>query len=253
MIEDDRIICNRFLELANNCYIRNIPYNTDFLDLYKQDLFNSILKELPPVCHQVMGGYDLAERKLVQFLPLGRQQADYSDRPYSIIKIAPADRRFSEELTHRDYLGAILNLGITREKLGDLIIDGSEAYLLCINSISDYLLNNITKVKHTFVKVSLVDESNWDYVPAFEEIKGTVASLRLDAVIALGFRTSRNHIISYIEDGRVAVNGRIITSNGYNINPLDIISVRGLGKIKFINTVTETKKGRQMVIINKYI
>lgn len=250
MNNEDKIICNRFLEAANNCYYRNMPVSTDFLDLYKQSLFCNIVKDMPPVHHMVMGGYDLAERKIIQFLP---NKNFIAEQPYTVIKITPANIRFAEDLTHRDYLGAILNLGIARDKIGDILIGKNEVFLFCTNGISDFLIENITKIKHTFVKASRVYDDEFNYEPEYEEIKGTVASLRLDAVIALGFHNSRNHIITYIEDGKVAVNGRIITSNAYNLSPNDIISVRGLGKIQFINSITETKKGRLMIILNKYI
>ena len=115
------------------------------------------------------------------------------------------------------------------------------------------MIQNISKIRHTYVTVELLDRADFNYTPEYEEIKGTVASLRLDAVIALGFHGSRNQLITYITDGKVAVNGQIITSNAYNLKPDDIISVRGLGKIRFIRSITETKKGRLMVIINKYI
>lgn len=250
MNNDDKMICNRFIEAADNCYYRNMPVTTDFLDLYKQSLFNSIIKDLPPVHHMVMGGYDLAERKLVQFLP----DADYAaGQPFTVLKITPANSKFAEELTHRDYLGAILNLGISRDKIGDILICKDEVYLFCTNGIADFLIDNITKIRHTFVITTRVEQKDFNYEPEFEEITGTVASIRLDAVIAIGFHFSRNHIITYIEDGKVAVNGRIITSNAYNICPGDIISVRGLGKIRFKESVSETRKGRLMIKIYKYI
>lgn len=250
MNDDDKLVCNRFIDAANNCYYRNMPINTDFLDLYRQSLLNSILKEMPPVYRMEMGGYDLAERKLILFLP--NKDFPY-DLPYKIIKISPANLKFSEDLSHRDYLGAILNLGISRDKIGDLIIGENEVYLFCIDNICEFLLQNITKIKHTFVKTELVESADFNYVPQHEEIMGSIASLRLDAVIALGFKESRNHIISYIEEGKVAVNGRIITSNAFQLKENDLIRARGLGKIKFIRTITETKKGRLMVIIHKYI
>ena len=99
----------------------------------------------------------------------------------------------------------------------------------------------------------MISNEEFNYEPAYEVIKGSVASLRLDAVIALGFNGSRSHIASYIIDGKVSVNGRIITSNAYNLKAGDIISVRGLGKIRYIETFSETKKGRIMITINKYI
>ena len=103
------------------------------------------------------------------------------------------------------------------------------------------------------MRTEIIDAEDFEYVPSYEEIRGTVASVRLDSVIALGFNSSRNHIISYIEEGKVAVNGRIITSNAYSIKDNDIISVRGLGKIRYVNTLSETRKGRILILIHKFI
>ena len=128
MNTDDRLICNRIMEAADNCYNRDIPVETDFLDLYKQTLFCSIIKDLPPVSYKVMGGYDLAERKVIQFLPYEEYPADL---PYTVLKIVPVQAKFSEKLTHRDYLGAILNLGIVREKIGDIVINDDSVLLFC--------------------------------------------------------------------------------------------------------------------------
>lgn len=250
MNSDDTLTINRFLEAANNCYYRNIPVETDFLDLYRQNLFNTILKELPPVSHKVMGGYDLAERKVVLFLPDDTYE---SYIPFSIIKIVPVHIKFFEELTHRDYLGSILALGISRDKIGDIIVKKDCAYLFCTNSLAAFLEENITKIRNTFVKAQIITDAEFDYLPDFEVIKGNVASVRLDAVTALAFRISRNHIIDYIEEGKVYVNGRIITSNAYSLKPSDIISVRGLGKIQYAGAGNETRKGRIMITINKYI
>lgn len=69
MENDDRMVCNRFMEAANNCYYRNVPTSTDFLDIYKQNLFNTVIRELPPVQYRFDGGYELAERKVIMFLP----------------------------------------------------------------------------------------------------------------------------------------------------------------------------------------
>lgn len=250
MNTDDRLICNRIMEAADNCYNRDIPVETDFLDLYKQTLFCSIIKDLPPVSYKVMGGYDLAERKVIQFLPYEEYPADL---PYTVLKIVPVQAKFSEKLTHRDYLGAILNLGIVREKIGDIVINDDSVLLFCTNKIADFLVQNIVKVRNTYVRTEIIDAEDFEYVPSYEEIRRTVASVRLDSVIALGFNSSRNHIISYIEEGKVAVNGRIITSNAYSIKDNDIISVRGLGKIRYVNTLSETRKGRILILIHKFI
>ncbi len=258
---EERIIEGRLLDAANCCYNRGIPVCTDFLDLNKQTIFDSMVSvgthkgasgsKLPPVSFFAAGGYDLAERKVIVFLPY--EDFSYDDVPYDIIKISPANPKFAEPLTHRDYLGAVIGLGVSRDKFGDVLVVEEGAYIFSIKSITSYITGNLCQVRHTTVKSEVIDSLDFDYTPRFREIQGTVASLRLDSVIALGFGSSRSHLISYIENGRVAVNGRIITSNAYNLKPEDIISVRGLGKIKFINSVTSTKKGRIVVIIYKYI
>lgn len=251
MKDEERLICNRLLDMANSCYHRNIPVTTDFLDLNSQSLFSAIIKELPPVKWIFDGGYDLAERKMLIFYP---EYMDYDiSEYYSIIRICPVARKFSEKLTHRDYLGAILGLGINRSKLGDIIIDDESAYLFCCKSISTYIIDNLTLIKHTNVSCESISNINFKYQPKYEEITGSIASLRLDSIISLGFNISRNHIIKYIEEGRTFVNGRNITSNAYAVKLNDIISVRGLGKIKFIQELSTTKKGRLMIIIHKYI
>ena len=258
MKDEERLICNRLLDMANNCYYRNIPVTSDFLDLNSQTLFHGIIGELPDVRWIMTGGYELAERRMVIFLPTYMEDVSdgdtgATDEFFSMIRIVPATKNFSEMLNHRDYLGAILNLGISRTKIGDILVGEDCTYFFCTNGIADYIADNLSVIKHTSVRCEITSHRNINYEPAYEAIQGSIASLRLDSVIALGFNSSRSHLISYIQEGKIAVNGRIITSNAYNIKPGDIISVRGLGKIRFISEITTTKKGRLMVLIHKYI
>lgn len=248
--EDDVLVLNRILDFANMCYNRNIPVSTDFLDLNKQSVFHINLSKLPPVSYELTGGYNLAERKVVIFLP----EKNYFYEPFfKIVKIQSGNKRFAENLTHRDYLGAIMNLGIAREKFGDIIVNNDCAYVFILNKMSDYLVKNLCKIRNTIVKCTICDELDFDVEASFEHIQGTVASIRLDSIIALGFNSSRSHLISYIEDGKVAVNGKVITTNAYNINEGDIISVRGLGKLRFNKVISATRKGRLMVEVDKYV
>ena len=92
-----------------------------------------------------------------------------------------------------------------------------------------------------------------DYTPGYEEIRGTAASVRLDSLIALAFSSSRTKLSGLIEAGKVFVNGRLITSNGYQPKEGDIISVRGMGKFRFAEEGGRTRKNRQCIILHKYI
>ena len=249
---EDRFTAGRLIDAANACYNRGIPVSTDFLDLNKQSVFHRVITspDFLPVDYRIDGGYDMAERRMVTFLPY--EEFPYVI-PYNIIRIKPANPRYAEELTHRDYLGSLMGLGIVRDKLGDIIITEGSAYVFASEGITDFIISGLCQVRHTTVISTLVDKPDFQYTPRYQEIKGSVASLRLDAVISLGFGGSRSSMISHIESGQTAVNGRIITSNAYNLKPDDIISVRGLGRIRFINSVASTKKGRLIVIIHKYV
>jgi RNA-binding protein YlmH len=252
MKDEERLICNRMLDMANNSYYHNIPVTTDFMDLYSQSLFHNIIKDLPPVKWKLIGGYELAERKIIVFYPEYMVDNDFYDS-YATIRIYPADKRFSDDLNHRDFLGSVIGLGITRGQIGDIIIQDNEAILFCTNKIKSYILDNLSKIRHTYVRCEEIFASDIEFTPRYNEITGSVASLRLDAVISLGFGQSRSHLINYIEEGKIYVNGRIITSNAYSIKEGDIISIRGLGKIRFISEISTTKKGRMMIRIHKYI
>lgn len=248
--KDEQLLIGRLTDLANSCYNRNHPVFSSFLNLNEQNILSRITAKLPPVCLTTEGGYNLAERRLAVFLP----DKDFAyTSPISIIKISQVDKRFSKELNHRDFLGALMNLGIERSLLGDIVIIDECAYLFCLDRIADFIEANLIKVRNDMVTCSRVDALPGDFSPAFKEITGTVASLRLDAVISLAFNESRSHSVSYIENGMVFVNGRIITTNAYSLKEGEIISVRGKGRFKYIHTKSETKKGRYFIVLNKYI
>ena len=115
------------------------------------------------------------------------------------------------------------------------------------------MLEEVTRIRHTSVMLTVVDNSTFTYTTSFKEIKGSVSSLRLDSLLSLAFSSSRSKLVAYIENGKVFVNGKLITSNGYQIKENDIVSVRGLGRFQYIATLSQTKKGRYYVTIHLYI
>lgn len=178
---------------------------------------------------------------------------DTLEYPFQVLEISPLNKRFSEELSHRDYLGAVMNLGIERCKLGDIMVEGNRGILFVKEELSDYIRENLTRIRHTSVMVSLSPDFPEDYEPKYEEIKGTVASIRLDTVLSLAFPLSRSKLTAYIEGAKVFVNGKLITSNGYRLKEGDMISVRKMGRILYGGILSETKKGRYLTVVRKYI
>ena len=173
--------------------------------------------------------------------------------PISCIEIKPVNVKYADRLTHRDYLGAMMNLGIDRGLIGDIVIIESDAYVFCLKKITEFIVENLTKVRNDIVVCEIKDSLPDGFEPSYKEIVGSVASLRLDALISLAFNESRSKSVSYIENGIVFVNGKVITTNAYNIKEGEIISVRGHGRFMYLYTKSETKKGRYMVVLNLYV
>lgn len=248
MNEQEQLLSKRLLELADNTYHRDIPMFSDFLNLNEQEIFNQILTKTPPICMKTMGGYSLAERKIVGFYP---NETFCGRNPIVCLKIEPLNKKFMEELTHRDYLGGLLHLGIERSVLGDIVTAKDCAYLFCLEKISGFIRQELCRIKHTAV---MVTEAEFDETVSVqrEEITGFTASLRIDAMISLAAGLSRSRAVSYIEEAKVFVNGKLVISNGCNLKENDIISVRGIGKFQYKGTSGTSKKGRLFVTIWKY-
>lgn len=250
MNKEEHFLKNRFLELANTAYERNIYTYTDFLNINEINILKSFIKELPPVNVTLSGGNPYAERQIVIFAPTDIYYEE--NPPITTIEIAPINSKYADNLSHRDFLGAILNLGITRSKIGDIFIKDNLAYLYCIDDISLYIIDNLKKIRHTLIKCKIFDY-NIQILPNLKEITGTIANIRLDSLIATAFGSSRSSIISFIEGGKVFINGKLVTSNGYAVKEKDIISVRGKGRFVYNGAKGITKKGRNIISISLYI
>lgn len=248
--KEEELFKKRLTELANTAYNRGICMYSDFLNLNELNLFYSNLKELSFINYQLWGGYEEAERRVVCFYE--DDSFHNVDYPVCCLRISPLNEKFSDSLTHRDYLGAILNLGIDRSKTGDIVLDGKSAYLFCHRDIKDFLIAELTRVKHTSV---MAVETEGESVSAHierKEITGTVASPRLDALLSTAFHSSRSSLSSLIGGGKVFVNGRLVTSNSFTPSEGDIISVRGMGRFQYLDGGQKTKKNKYKVTLLLY-
>ncbi len=259
MQKEEQLLEKRLLELSRLSYHRDIITYSDFLNLNELHILHSLPKDSLYSQYRVFGGYELAERQMAAFLPdaLSLRTENISElffpNEMSVLRIEPLHKKYAEELTHRDYLGAMLNLGIDRSKTGDILINKTEAIVFVRPQLKEFLKEELTRIRHTPVAVTEDLAESFCYTPRYEEIRGTVASVRLDSLLSLAFGSSRSRLSGLIENGKVFVNGKLITSNGYQIKENDIISVRGMGKFRFITQLSVTKKKRISVLIHKYI
>ena len=250
-MEKEEFFLKRIRELANLSYQRDIVTFSDFLNLNEQNMVNSLKQQFPQVIMENFGGYENAERQMVAFHP--DALAFTWEYPVDCLKIEPKSLKFAETLTHRDYLGALLNLGVDRSVVGDILVQENTAWFFCINKMTDFFLENLCRVRHTNILITKVNDPDEFPQPKLESMSGTCASVRLDELIALAFKTSRSSRGSFIENGHVFVNGKLITSNGYEPKEGDIISVRGKGRFIYDGVSHQTKKGRCSVHISRYI
>ncbi|MCI6061443.1 MAG: YlmH/Sll1252 family protein [Dorea sp.] len=251
MNKEESMLQKRLIELSRMAYNRGIVTFSDFLNLNELNILHTTPKNMFLSQYKTYGGYDLSERQMAAFLP-DALYYDY-EYPVRIIEIRPLNKRFAEELTHRDYLGAVMNLGIERCKLGDIIVEEGRALLFVKEEMAEYIAEHLTQIRHTSVATTFTAEFNSDYEPDYEELKGTVPSIRLDTVLSIAYPLSRSKLTALIEGARVFVNGKLVTSNGYRLKENDMISVRKMGRIAYMGILSETKKGRYMISVRKYI
>lgn len=260
--KEEQLTKKRLWELAQTAAQKGINLYSDFLSLSEQAMFQELIGKLPPVLYALYGGTKEAERVCVGFLgsqpTIKAQKAALSPEedagfPIVCLKISVTDSRYAEHLSHRDYLGALLHLGISRSKLGDLYIKKEGAYLFCMASMKEFLCNELLQVKHTLVHCEEVIPEKETLAPTLHEFSGTVPSLRLDAILATAFSASRSSLLAYIEAGKVFINGRLVTKPGTAVEEEDLLTVRGLGKAKLARINNTTKKGRISVLIQKYV
>ena len=197
-------------------------------------------------CRMVLrGGTEGCERRAAFFLPFYLEEADFEPGEY--IRCIKVTAGFGSP-GHRDYMGAVLGLGIKREWLGDIMVDGSTAHIFCLSTVAEHLLASLDKVGRFGVKTKEIPLSEAP-VPKFEmkEVTFSVMSLRLDAVAAGMFNLSRTTAAAMIAAGEVSLNYSECLRPDAQLQPGDIVSVRGHGKASLASIGGQSRKGRTFV------
>lgn len=167
--------------------------------------------------------------------------------PYSIIAMENVDAQIT--LTHKDYLGAIMALGLQREKFGDLYVKGNVAYLVLLQERAPYLVEQLSQVGRATVSVTVhaFDEVMDVVTPSLKTIEKVVASRRLDVLVAEMAKLSRTKAVELISSGRVLVNYHVVKERAKEIRDEDTLTIRGVGKFKIGEVLKETQKGNLLM------
>jgi len=224
---------------------------SNFLDPAQQQIAQDVAKNFSGMGFYFDGGHEEAERKILVAYP-----EDLSDEPFKAplgaLRITPKNP--DEYLGHRDYLGAILGLGISREKLGDILVSKMSADVIVKQEIMEYIGLNLIKVGS--VPVSVEEISLKELLQperSYKEITSTVASLRLDAVAGLAFGISRSKMAPFIKGENVRLNFKVVKDPAAPVKEGDVISANRLGRAKVVEVGGQSKKGRTYVKVHRYV
>lgn len=237
------IEAKHFADLSRRAENSGRTVYSDFLGLSELSELKGM--RLSPSPH-FWGGFPDAERVIAAF---GECEAE--NYPICLILIKPVNKKFADELSHRDFLGSIMALGIKRDVIGDIIVSDNSGYVFCIESIANYITKNITEVKHTTVKAERCTELPTVAVSEPETVEYIVSSRRLDVLTAAVFDLSRKSAGELFTKERVFVNG-CLKNAPYTVSDGDSITVRGFGKFVFVKESRRTKKDRAVVQIKVY-
>ena len=246
----DDELSKRAEDLAERCCRTGSVTNTGFLTPAERFRF-AHWRPRADCTMLFRGGHADAEREVIFFLPPWMSEDDFDETEHLCALECTA--RFGSP-GHRDYLGAALGLGIGREWLGDILIDGEKAWLFCLSSVKQHLLLNLDKVGRWGVKVREIPPADVPHQERnIEELVFSVKSLRLDAVCAGMFRLSRSAAADAIAEGLVSLNYNICLKPDAPIRDADILSLRGKGKGIIIDAgSTSSRKERLFVKVGIY-
>ncbi|HBI02888.1 MAG TPA: hypothetical protein DDY49_02525 [Paenibacillaceae bacterium] len=249
--KDEHPFVERVLEMIGRVENRMVTVRTDFLDPGQVFIVQSLVKRSHGVFFSFFGGYDGAERVRVILYP-EYQEPEQEDFGMKGLEISGGGGSYLT-LDHRDYLGALLGLGIRREKCGDILVHEGFAQLLLGEEIVDYVRLQLTKVNKVTVEGKEIPLGQIQQVAKTgKTITFTVQSPRLDAILGDVFRLSRAKVLQPIRNGRVKVNWRTGTDPSWLLKEGDTISFKGFGRFQVLSLGKETRKGRIPVEIFLY-
>lgn len=253
---EDRLLVSKMLDQIVLCSKRNKIQNTDFLDERQKNILEKALHRTDIENYMIFGGFDDAQRNTVIFYP-EKWDKEIVEKNYNTVMqiveiILPND--LQGKYIHRDYLGALMKLGLKREKIGDIIVWEKGAHIIVLNEIVSFLeqnLTTLTRFQKSQINIKNIEELHECNINK-EEIEIIVSSMRLDNIISELAKTSRTKAEEYISKERVFINYEVVTKDSKILKIGDKITIRGKGKFEIKEQIGNTKKGRNILKIEKY-
>lgn len=260
--EDDKILVAKILDKIQFSREKNQLQVTDFLDGYQQKIAQKVVAQLKYSTHLFYGGYEEAERKVLLLFPeklSGLLNESLQDNKIIQNEIKVISIHLSNDLKgqyhHRDYLSGLMKLGIKREKTGDILVRQDGADIIVKKDMLNYLLANLkelTRFQKSEIYTKTISELEVVSIK-MEMTTIVVTQLRLDTIISAILHTSRTKTNEIIEQERVLINYETKTKNALTLKQGDILTIRGKGKFKIGEIISQTSKGKIRVEVGKYV
>ena len=253
MDRNDNLLIHRFHDMALKAEKSGSITFSNFLTLNEISILSEERNRLEASVI-LFGGFSNAERQIACFQSDAFSLYHNKDIEFPIycVELSYANKKFAENLTHRDILGALMHLGIERDLIGDIIFYKDNIYVFVLNTAKEMILSDLYKIKHTQIRSKCVPLEDFSYEPSFKECSIQIASNRLDAFVAGVCNLSRQKANEYILSEKVFINGKLTTNHNTSISEEDIISLRGYGKLKIDSLPGLTKKGKLKVNYSLY-
>ena len=252
---EERVLLARVLDKLEQSQSRGVPAHTPFLSPGEQASVADLLNAWGRPRHLFWGGYPDSERRVCLFLADWQEEDDILQDPEGPLAAVQAKFPADASLTHRDILGALMGLGVTREVLGDILLpQPGLCQVAVLREAAPILLSQWEGAGRYKVRLSEISLQQLTPKPAqVKTIRDTVASPRLDAVLAAGFSLSRSRAAALIASGKAAVNHRECLKADRQVEEGDVLTCRGLGKCVVREVPGQSKKGRTMLVLERYL
>jgi len=247
MTNEDAHLRAKLIETAARADKQNRTIYSQFLNMAQQSILLGAARECA-VPFTLYGGHEACERKMAAF----GYDIIKEEYPIALVLIEPLSKKFAQELTHRDFLGSILGLGVKRETIGDLFVSDKSAYVFCTDVMAAYLCENMVSVSRTDVRCSYADEIPESFLPQPTYRAVNVPSARLDALVAGVYNLSRSQAGLLVTQKKVFIDAMLTENTSKAVNENSIVSVRGYGRFRYLGVEKVTRKDRLRVGVEVY-
>jgi len=249
--KEEQAFVERVIEWTERVSNTHVPIRTDFIDPRQREIIKNIVNSNMDLTMFFDGGYDGAERGRALIAP------DYwtyqsEEMGLGFLKVVGSNR--FDQLAHKDYMGALLNIGIKREKFGDIILFDDHAQYILSEEVVDFVKMQLIQIKRTKINLEDIKREQLNPITINLNISTyTISSLRSDAVLSQLIHLSRTKVVELIKRKHLKVNWQVIDKIDFALQAGDLISIKGYGRFKVIEIGELTKKDKIRVKIGKMV